>query len=76
MMQVKLLHNRLAVKTCDICYNGLMHGLSEGLQKPFKNYYHMETFAFFYSYRYVRPGILCTSDTILREECKNSVVQI
>lgn len=36
----------------------------------------METFAFFYSYRYIRAAILCTSDTILREECKNSVVHI
>lgn len=50
MMQVKLLRNRLAVQTCNTCYNGLMHGLFEGLQKTFKNYYNMGTFAFFCSY--------------------------
>lgn len=53
-----------------------MHGLFEVLQNRFKNYYQMETFAFFYSYQYIRSAIIYTLYTILREECKNHIKQI
>lgn len=36
----------------------------------------METFAFFCSYQYIRSAIIYTLYTILREECKNHIVQI